>query len=74
MYAITIEVCPKRRTYKRFDFDYKVIVDIYIKSLERMLMRTGWSTKKPYVPVNFSLPIGEPTSLPIPKVTSSLGN
>ncbi len=65
---------PKRRTYKRVDFNYMVIVDIYIKSLERMLMRTGWSTKKPYVPVNFSLPIGEPTSLPIPKVTSSLAN
>ena len=52
-----------------------VIVDIYIKkSLERMLMRIGWSTKKPYVPVNIFLPIGEPTSLPIPKVTSSLAN
>ena len=51
-----------------------VIVDIYIKSLERMLMRIGWSTKKPYVPVNFFLPIGEPTSLPIPKVISSLAN
>ncbi len=41
MYAITIEVCPERRTYKRFDFDCMVFVDIYITSLERMLMSTG---------------------------------
>ena len=53
VYAITIKVYPKRRTHKRFDFDCMVIVDIYIKSLERMLIRTGWCTKKPYVPVNF---------------------
>ena len=52
--AITIEVCPKRRTHKRFDFDCMVIVDIYIKSLERMLMNFGWPMEKPYIPVNFS--------------------
>ena len=54
MYAITIEVYPKRRTYKRFDFDCMVIVDIYIKNLERMLMIIGWPMKKPYIPVNYS--------------------
>ena len=29
------------RTHKRFDFDCMIIVDIHIKSLERMLMSTG---------------------------------
>ena len=46
VYAITIEARPKRRTYKRFDFDCMVIMGIYIKSLERMLMSIGWSMKK----------------------------
>ena len=41
MYAITIEVCLGRRTYKRIDLDCMVIMDIYIKSLERMLMNIG---------------------------------
>ncbi len=54
MYTITIEVCPKRRTYKRFDFDCVVIVDIYIKSLEGMLMIIGGPMKKPYISVNYS--------------------
>ena len=60
MYAITIDVCPKRGTPKRIDFYCMVIVDIYIESLERM--PTRW-------------PMGNPTwstNLPIPKVTSSI--
>ena len=72
MYAITIKVCPKRRTYKRFDFDCMVIVVIYIKSLERMLMSTGWPIEKnPTFPITILLLTDGLTNLPVPKVTSS---
>ena len=48
VYAITIEVAPKGG-HKRIDLDYMVIMDIYIKSLERMLVSTGWTMEKtPY--------------------------
>src|SRR6266540_3203837 len=62
---------PKRRIYKRFDFDCMVIVDIYIKSLERMLRSIGWPMKKPSILVNYS-PANLWTNLPIPKATSSI--
>ena len=71
VYAITIEVCPKKRTYKRFDFDCMVIVDIYIKSLERMLMSTGWPMEKTLHPCKLFPYVGS-TNLTIPMVTSSI--
>jgi len=37
-YTISLEVYLKRRTYKRIDLDCMVTMDIYIKSLERMLL------------------------------------
>ena len=55
----------------RFDFDCMVIVDIYIKSLERMLRSIGWPMKKPSILVNYS-PANLWTNLPIPKATSSI--
>uniref|UniRef100_A0A0A9E5I6 Uncharacterized protein n=1 Tax=Arundo donax TaxID=35708 RepID=A0A0A9E5I6_ARUDO len=54
MHAITIKVCCKRRTYKRIDLDCMVIVDVYRKGLERMLVSTRWPVKKDYIPINYS--------------------
>src|SRR6266498_1756099 len=67
-----IEVCPKRRTHKMFDVDCMVIMDIYIKSLERMVMSTECPMRKPTTSLTILLLICGPTKLPVPRVMSSI--
>uniref|UniRef100_A0A0A9E930 NRPD902 n=1 Tax=Arundo donax TaxID=35708 RepID=A0A0A9E930_ARUDO len=31
-----------------------VIMNVYVKSLKRMLVSTGWPVKKDYIPINYS--------------------
>src|SRR6266542_2913736 len=60
---------PQKGGHKRIDLDCMVIMDIYIKSLERMLMSTGWTLEKTHIPVNYF-----PTNGWIDQFTQSSGH
>ena len=60
---------PKRGTYKRFDFDCMVIMDIYIKAWRECLWLLDGIWRKPYIPVNYS-----PTDGWIDQFTQSSGH
>src|SRR6266540_7097105 len=65
---------PKGGAHKRFDFDCMIIMDIYIKSLEKSAYEYWMDYgENPISPLTIPLPMDGLTNLPNPQDTSSIG-